>query len=113
MAAYPNKIILGLDARGGVATEGWDKDAGITALEFVRDRLGCPWQALFVRAVDRDGICRPKRRRHVALAKAARLPVLIWCQAADLRLKTVCSKSRFLMGAITGRAIYEELGCCR
>ena len=30
---YPGKIILGLDARGGVvATEGWDKDAGITAL---------------------------------------------------------------------------------
>jgi len=40
---YPNKIILGLDARGGmIATEGWDKDAGIRALDFVQDLAGLP-----------------------------------------------------------------------
>ena len=31
---YPGQVILGLDARGGVAaTQGWDKDSGVQALD--------------------------------------------------------------------------------
>ena len=54
---YAGKVILGLDARGGVvATEGWDKDAGITALEFVQHLLSYRWRGLFYTDIDRDGM---------------------------------------------------------
>ena len=55
--AYPGNIILGLDARGGVvATEGWDKEAGVTALDFVSDLSELPLAGIVYTDIDRDGM---------------------------------------------------------
>lgn len=111
---YPGKIILGLDARGGVvATEGWDKDAGITALEFVQGLAELPLAGIVYTDIDRDGMMQGLNvEATLALAKAAGLPVIASGGVTELSdlggLKTAFADSpELLFGAITGRAIYE------
>jgi phosphoribosylformimino-5-aminoimidazole carboxamide ribotide isomerase len=111
---YPGKIILGLDARGGVvATEGWDKDAGITALEFVQGLAQLPLAGIVYTDIDRDGMMQGLNvEATLALAKAAGLPVIASGGVTELTdlaaLKASFADSpELLFGAITGRAIYE------
>ena len=111
---YPGKIILGLDARGGlVATEGWDKDAGITALEFVQELAELPLAGIVYTDIDRDGMMQGLNvDATLALAKAAGLQMIASggvTELADLAaLKGAFADSpELLFGAITGRAIYE------
>lgn len=111
---YPGKMILGLDARGGrVATEGWDKDAGITALDFVQGLAELPLAGIVYTDIDRDGMMQGLNvEATLALAKAAGLPVIASggvTQLTDLAaLKAAfASTPELLFGAITGRAIYE------
>jgi len=111
---YPGKIILGLDARGGVvATEGWDKDAGITALEFVQGLAELPLAGIVYTDINRDGMMQGLNvEATLALAKAAGLPVIASGGVTELTdlaaLKAAFADSpELLFGAITGRAIYE------
>ncbi|MAQ60838.1 MAG: 1-(5-phosphoribosyl)-5-[(5-phosphoribosylamino)methylideneamino]imidazole-4-carboxamide isomerase [Gammaproteobacteria bacterium] len=112
--AYAGKILLGLDARGGVvATEGWDKETGIQALDFVRDITALPLAGIVYTDIDRDGMMRGLNvASTLALAKAAQLPVVASggvTELADLQaLKDAfVEDTALLLGAITGRAIYE------
>lgn len=113
-SAHPHKIILGLDARAGmVATEGWDKDAGISALDFVQSVSELPLAGIVYTDIDRDGMMQGLNvDATLALAKAAQLPVIASggvTELADLQLlKTAfAAVPELLFGAITGRAIYE------
>ena len=112
--AYAGKILLGLDARGGVvATEGWDKETGIQALDFVRDITELPLAGIVYTDIDRDGMMQGLNvASTLALAKAAQLPVVASggvTELADLQaLKDAfVEDTTLLSGAITGRAIYE------
>ena len=112
--AYAGKILLGLDARGGVvATEGWDKETGIQALDFVRDITALPLAGIVYTDIDRDGMMQGLNvASTLALAKAAQLPVVASggvTELADLQaLKDAFFEdTALLLGAITGRAIYE------
>ena len=112
--AYPNKILLGLDARSGVvATEGWDKETGIQALDFVRDLSELPLAGIVYTDIDRDGMMQGLNiASTLALARAAQLPVIASggvTELADLQAlkEAFAEDTTLLMGAITGRAIYE------
>ena len=112
--AYPNKILLGLDARSGVvATEGWDKETGIQALDFVRDLIELPLAGIVYTDIDRDGMMQGLNiASTLALARAAQLPVIASggvTELADLQAlkEAFAEDTTLLMGAITGRAIYE------
>ena len=112
--AYAGKILLGLDARGGVvATEGWDKETGIQALDFVRDITELPLAGIVYTDIDRDGMMQGLNvASTLALARAAQLPVVASggvTELADLQaLKDAfVEDTALLLGAITGRAIYE------
>ena len=112
--AYAGKILLGLDARGGVvATEGWDKETGIQALDFVRDITALPLAGIVYTDIDRDGMMQGLNvASTLALAKAAQLPVVASggvTELADLQAlkEAFAEDTELLMGAITGRAIYE------
>ena len=112
--AYAGKILLGLDARGGVvATEGWDKETGLQALDFVRDITELPLAGIVYTDIDRDGMMQGLNvASTLALAKAAQLPVVASggvTELADLQaLKDAfVEDTTLLSGAITGRAIYE------
>jgi phosphoribosylformimino-5-aminoimidazole carboxamide ribotide isomerase len=112
--AYPSKIRLGLDARSGVvATEGWDKETGIQALDFVRDLSELPLAGIVYTDIDRDGMMQGLNiASTLALARAAQLPVIASggvTELADLQAlkEAFAEDTMLLMGAITGRAIYE------
>lgn len=111
---HPDKVMLGLDARKGiVATEGWDKDAGISALDFVAALADLPLAGIVYTDIDRDGMMQGLNvEATLALAKAANTPVVASggvTTIEDLRAlkRAFAEHPALLMGAITGRAIYE------
>jgi phosphoribosylformimino-5-aminoimidazole carboxamide ribotide isomerase len=112
--AYPGNILLGLDARSGVvATEGWDKETGIDAQDFVRDLSDLPLAGIVYTDIDRDGMMQGLNvTSTLALARAAQLPVVASggvTALGDLQAlkEAFVEDTTLLMGAITGRAIYE------
>ena len=112
--AYPGNILLGLDARGGVlATEGWDKETGVDAQDFVRDLSDLPLAGIVYTDIDRDGMMQGLNvTSPLALARAAQLPVVASggvTALADLQAlkEAFAEDTTLLIGAITGRAIYE------
>ena len=112
--AYPGRILLGLDARSGVvATEGWDNETGIDALDFAINLSDVPLAGIVYTDIDRDGMMQGLNvTSTLALARAAQLPVIASggvTNLSDLQaLKDAfAADTALLMGAITGRAIYE------
>lgn len=112
--AYPGNLLLGLDARSGVlATEGWDKETGVDAQDFVRDLSDLPLAGIVYTDIDRDGMMQGLNvTSTLALARAAQLPIVASggvTALGDLQeLKEAFAEdTTLLIGAITGRAIYE------
>ena len=113
-AKYPGRVILGLDARSGqLATEGWDQTLETSAVEFAGWAGELDIAAIVYTDIDRDGMLQgvnvPATR---VLADATGVPVIASGGVSNLE-DLAALKSAFadspgkLMGAITGRAIYE------
>lgn len=112
--AYPGNLLLGLDARSGVlATEGWDKETGVDAQDFVRDLSDLPLAGIVYTDIDRDGMMQGLNvTSTLALARAAQLPIVASggvTALGDLQAlkEAFAEDTTLLIGAITGRAIYE------
>jgi phosphoribosylformimino-5-aminoimidazole carboxamide ribotide isomerase len=112
-AAYPRRVILGLDARGGqLATAGWDETSTRSALEFARWAGTLDIAAIVYTDIDRDGMLTGvNAAATVALAEASGVPVIASGGVADLAdlqmlIDAFADSSGTLFGAITGRAIY-------
>ncbi|ALG67425.1 1-(5-phosphoribosyl)-5-[(5-phosphoribosylamino)methylideneamino]imidazole-4-carboxamide isomerase [Beggiatoa leptomitoformis] len=109
--AYPNHIIVGLDAKDGkVATEGWSKlshhDVIDLAKQFEQDGVS----AIVYTDINRDGMLQGVNiPATVALARAMTIPVIASGGITSLTdIHTLCAvEKEGIMGAITGRAIYE------
>ncbi len=108
---HPDRIIVGLDARDGlVATDGWLDTATVTATELALRFRDFGVSALVFTDIARDGMLTGVNvAATAALARTSGLPVIASGGVAsldDLRaLKAVASQG--IIGAITGRAIYE------
>ena len=91
----------------------WDKETGIDAQDFVRDLSDLPLAGIVYTDIDRDGMMQGLNvSSTLALAIAAQLPVVASGGVTvldDLQaLKDAFAEdTTLLMGAITGRAIYE------
>lgn len=109
--AYPGRIALGLDARGGrVAVEGWKEATGTDAVSLVRSLGGLALGAVIYTDIQRDGMqtgvnVEATRR----LMEATRVPVIASGGVSTLKdiegLLPLVPLG--LLGVITGRAIYE------
>ena len=108
---FPGHIIVGLDARDGkVATDGWSKlsnhDVIDLAQHFERDGV----EAIVYTDIGRDGMMTgPNVEATVALAEAITIPVIASGgirNAGDVEALARVAGSG-IMGAITGRALYE------
>lgn len=111
---YPERVILGLDARAGkLATAGWDATSPREAVEFARWAGGLAVAAIVYTDIERDGMLTGVNvTATLALAQAARKPVIASGGISSLNdlmaLKAAFAGSgTTLLGAITGRAIYE------
>lgn len=108
---FPSHIIVGLDAKDGkVAVEGWSKlsrhDVIDMAQHFEHDGVA----AIVYTDISRDGMmtgCNVEAT--VALADAVRIPVIASGGITNLDdIRAICeAETENIMGAITGRAIYE------
>ncbi|MDX9873690.1 MAG: 1-(5-phosphoribosyl)-5-[(5-phosphoribosylamino)methylideneamino]imidazole-4-carboxamide isomerase [Spongiibacteraceae bacterium] len=108
---FPGRIIVGLDAKKGlVATDGWAEVSELKAADLARRFEQDGVSAIVYTDIDRDGMMQGVNvEATVAMARASAIPVIASggiTSMDDIRaLKAVAHEG--ILGAITGRAIYE------
>ncbi|MBQ9873442.1 MAG: 1-(5-phosphoribosyl)-5-[Thermoguttaceae bacterium] len=105
---FPNKLVLGIDAKGGmVATDGWLEASSTPAVDLAKRYEGLPIAALVYTDVATDGMMKgPNIPEALAMASATSIPVV-----ASGGVSTVDDVKRLaeagLPACIIGRALYE------
>ncbi len=112
--AHPGRVLFGLDARDGkVATDGWDNTSSQTAIELACAAAALPLAGVVYTDIERDGMLSGLNVAATReLADASGLPVVASGGVTNLEdlqaLKAAFADApERLLGAITGRAIYE------
>jgi phosphoribosylformimino-5-aminoimidazole carboxamide ribotide isomerase len=108
--AFPERIILGLDARNGmVATNGWLEVDQTPALEVARRYAKLPLAALVYTDISKDGMLEGTNTEAMAeLASVVKTPLI--ASGGVTNLNDVKKLARMgVAGCIIGRALYE--GC--
>ncbi len=109
--AFPGHIIVGLDAKDGkVAVDGWSKLTGHDVLDLALKFEGYGVEAVVYTDIGRDGMLTGVNiEATVALARGLKIPVIASGGITNLDdVRRLCEvESEGIMGAITGRAIYE------
>jgi len=110
-AAFPGKVIVGLDARDGlVATDGWAEVSEVRATDLARRFESDGVAAIVYTDIARDGMMQGVNvEATVAMAQASSIPVIASGGITDIRDITALINVAHtgICGAITGRAIYE------
>jgi phosphoribosylformimino-5-aminoimidazole carboxamide ribotide isomerase len=110
-AAFPGRIIVGLDARDGlVATDGWAEVSTVLATDLARQFESDGVSAIVYTDIARDGMMQGVNvEATLTMARASSIPVIASggiTNLDDIRaLRAVAAEG--ICGAITGRAIYE------
>ncbi len=108
---YPGHVIVGIDARDGrVATEGWAEDSGVDAVELASRFADAGVSAVVYTDIARDGMLSGVNVESTAqLAARADVPVIASGGIRDLDdlVRLEQAEEPRIVGAITGRAIYE------
>lgn len=109
--AFPGHILVGLDAKEGkVAVDGWSKVTGHDVIDLAVKFEDYGVEAIIYTDIGRDGMLNGVNiKATVNLARKLTIPVIASGGITDLDdVKVLCSiESDGVMGAITGRAIYE------
>ena len=109
--AFPGAVIVGLDAKDGkVAVDGWSKLTGHDVVDLARKFEDYGVESVIYTDIGRDGMLSGVNiEATVRLARALRIPVIASGGITDLRdIDALCAvEDEGIMGAITGRAIYE------
>lgn len=110
-AAFPGKVIVGLDARDGlVAIDGWAEVSEVYAHDLAKQFESAGVSSIVYTDIARDGMMQGVNvEATLAMALASSIPVIASggiTNIEDIRaLNAVASQG--ICGAITGRAIYE------
>lgn len=112
---FPDRLALGLDARNSmVATDGWLEVSQVSALELARRFVGLPLAAVIYTNIANDGMMQgidAATLQDFRTLAAMGLPVIasggVTTMADLVALKAIAAEQPGLLGAITGRAIYE------
>jgi phosphoribosylformimino-5-aminoimidazole carboxamide ribotide isomerase len=108
---FPGHIIVGLDAKDGkVAIEGWSKLSHHSVTDMAQRFEQDGVEAIVFTDIGRDGMMSGVNvDSTVALAQAIHIPVIASGGITDIDdIRALCAVSdEGIMGAITGRAIYE------
>lgn len=110
-AEFPTHIIVGLDAKDGkVATDGWSKLSRHDVIDMAKRFEDDGVEAIVYTDISRDGMMQGVNiDATVKMAQAISIPVIasggITTMADIEKLSQVADEG--IMGAITGRAIYE------
>jgi len=108
---FPGHIIVGLDARDGkVAVDGWSKLSNHDVIDLARQFQNEGVSAIVFTDIGRDGMMTGVNvKSTVKLAQAISIPVIASGGITNMDdIKALCAvEDEGIMGAITGRAIYE------
>ncbi|NOX49961.1 MAG: 1-(5-phosphoribosyl)-5-[(5-phosphoribosylamino)methylideneamino]imidazole-4-carboxamide isomerase [Gammaproteobacteria bacterium] len=111
---HPQRVLLGLDARDGkVAVQGWEETSSQTAVELAQAAASLPLAGIVYTDIDRDGMMSGLNvEATLNLAQTSGVKVIASggvTRLDDLRRlkKAFATCEDLLLGAITGRAIYE------
>ena len=108
---FPDKIIVGLDANNGlVATDGWAKQTDIDVVELSKKYEQYGVSSIVYTDIARDGMMQGVNVEATAnLAKKTSIPIIASGGITNLDDIAALLKNAHhgIMGAITGRAIYE------
>jgi phosphoribosylformimino-5-aminoimidazole carboxamide ribotide isomerase len=108
---FPGHIIVGLDAKDGfVATDGWAEVSDIKATELAKRFEQDGVESIVYTDISRDGMMQGVNvEQTLTMAQASSIPVIASGGITDMddirRLQEVSGQG--ILGAITGRAIYE------
>lgn len=110
-AEFPGHVIVGLDARDGqLALDGWSKLSGHGVMDIAKQFEQVGVEAIVYTDIARDGMMTGIHTDAVvAVARAVTLPVIAAGGIHTLDdVRALCRVAgEGIMGAITGRAIYE------
>ncbi|MHA6686944.1 1-(5-phosphoribosyl)-5-[(5-phosphoribosylamino)methylideneamino]imidazole-4-carboxamide isomerase [Mesorhizobium sp. A556] len=109
--AFPGKIAVGIDAKGGkVAVEGWAEASSLGVIELAQQFEGAGVAAIIYTDIDRDGVLAGINwDSTIDLANAVSIPVIAsggLASIADIVRMTMPDAQK-LEGAISGRALYD------
>ncbi len=108
---FPGHIIVGLDAKDGkVAIDGWSKLSKHDVIDLAQHFENDGVEAIIYTDIGRDGMMSGVNvEATVKLAQAVRIPVIASGGITNMDdIKKLCAVAdEGIMGAITGRAIYE------
>ncbi|MEH6616886.1 MAG: 1-(5-phosphoribosyl)-5-[(5-phosphoribosylamino)methylideneamino]imidazole-4-carboxamide isomerase [Porticoccus sp.] len=108
---FPGHIIVGIDAKKGlVATDGWAEVTEVKAADLAKQFESDGVSAIVYTDIDRDGMMQGVNvEATLAMAKASSIPVIASGGITNMddivALNGVANQG--ILGAITGRAIYE------
>ncbi len=109
--AFPGQIMVGLDAKSGkVAVDGWSKVTGHDVVDLAKKFEDYGVEAIIYTDIGRDGMLTGVNiEATVALARELTVPVVASGGISNLDdIKALCEiEAEGVMGAITGRALYE------
>jgi len=109
--AFPGQIMVGLDAKEGkVAVDGWSKLTGHDVVDLARKFEDYGVEAVVYTDIGRDGMLNGVNiEATVALSRELNIPVIASGGITNLEdVERLCAvEEEGIMGAITGRAIYE------
>jgi len=112
---FPNKLALGLDAKDSmVATDGWLQVSKVSVMELAEQFVDIPLSAVIYTNIANDGMMQgidPDTLNDLEVIANMGLPVIASGGVTTMddikRLKEIADRTPNLIGAITGRAIYE------
>jgi len=108
---FPGHIIVGIDAKKGlVATDGWAEVTEVKAADLAKRFESDFVSAIVYTDIDRDGMMQGVNvEATLAMAKASSIPVI--ASGGITNMDDIVALNRVanqgILGAITGRAIYE------
>ncbi|RKZ38924.1 MAG: 1-(5-phosphoribosyl)-5-((5-phosphoribosylamino)methylideneamino)imidazole-4-carboxamide isomerase [Gammaproteobacteria bacterium] len=108
---FPGHIIVGLDARDGkVATDGWSSVSEYNTIDLAQRFEQAGVEAIIFTDISRDGMLQGLNiDSTVKLAQSIKIPIIAAGGVTTIDdIKALCHVAdKGIMGAITGRAIYE------
>jgi phosphoribosylformimino-5-aminoimidazole carboxamide ribotide isomerase len=112
---FPGRIIVGLDAKDGwVATDGWAEVSSVNVVDLARQFANDGVEAIIYTDIARDGMMQGVNvEATLRLARASTIPVIAsggvsrMEDIVELKRVAITETGAGIMGAITGRAIYE------